>query len=89
MAPAVMSTGRSLVAPASIAASAALQPVASRCSRAKVTSRIELADATPTLMIAPNKEGIEKVVCVMNRLMMMPQNASGRAHSTTNGSPQL
>ena len=34
-------------------ASKALMP-ASCCSRANVTSRIELAEATPTAMIAPN-----------------------------------
>ncbi len=89
MAPAVISTGRRRVSPALIAASIAEQPVASRCSLAKVTSRIEFADAMPTDMIAPNSEGIEKVVPVMNRLAVMPQKASGRAASTTKGSPQL
>ena len=74
---------------AAIAASTALQFVASRCSRAKVTSRIEFAEATPTAMIAPKSEGIDMVVCVMKRLITMPEKASGRAQSTTKGSPQL
>ena len=38
---------------------------ASCCSRAKVTSRIEFAEATPTAMIAPIKDGTLKVVPVM------------------------
>src|SRR5712675_935217 len=53
IAAAVISTGRIRVRPAEMAASKALIP-ASCCSRAKVTSRIELAEATPTAMIAPN-----------------------------------
>src|SRR5262245_50606843 len=51
IAAAVISTGRIRVCPASIAAWNAVLP-ASCCSRAKVTSRMEFADATPTAMIA-------------------------------------
>ena len=46
IAAAVISTGLILVCPAAIAASNALTP-ASCCSRAKVTSKIEFAEATP------------------------------------------
>ena len=75
--------------PAIRAASTALHPVSARCSRAKVTSRIEFALATPTLMMAPKSDGIDRVVCVTKRLNMMPQKAIGNAQRTTNGSPQL
>ena len=61
---AVINTGRMRVCPAAIAASKAVMP-ASCCSRAKVTSRIEFADATPTAMIAPISDGTLKVVSVM------------------------
>ncbi len=50
---------------------------------------MELADATPTDMMAPISDGMEKLVWVMNRLATMPQNASGSAASTTNGSPHV
>jgi hypothetical protein len=56
MAAAVISTGRKRVTPADSAASKALMP-ASRCSRAKVTSRIEFADAIPIAIMAPISEG--------------------------------
>src|SRR5438046_824340 len=61
---AVISTGRMRVCPAEIAALRALIP-ANCCSRAKVTSRIEFAEATPTAMIAPIREGTLSVVLVM------------------------
>ncbi len=64
IAAAVISTGRIRVRPAAMAASKALMP-ASYCSRAKVTSRIELAEATPTAMIAPIRDGTLNVVSVM------------------------
>src|SRR5246127_2422119 len=53
-----------LVWPALSAASTAEWP-ASCCSRANVTSRIELAEATPTAMIAPISEGRPRVGPVM------------------------
>ena len=62
---------------------------ASCCSRAKVTSRIEFAEATPTAMIAPISEGTFSVVPVMNSIVTMPQNVAGSARITTNGSPQF
>ncbi len=89
MAEAVISTGRRRVLPAIRAASTGEQPVASRCSLAKVTSRIEFALATPTDMIAPNRAGMEKAVPVRNRLITMPQKASGSAAMTTKGSTQV
>ena len=75
IAAAVISTGRSRVVPAESAASKALMP-ALRCSRAKVTSRIEFAEATPIAMIAPISEGTLRVVPVTNR---MQQNACAGA----------
>lgn len=53
IAAAVIRTGRNRVVPADSAASKALIP-ASRCSLAKVTSRIEFAEATPIAMISPS-----------------------------------
>ena len=61
IAAAVISTGRMRVRPASIAASNAVLP-ASCCSRAKVTSRMEFAKATPTAMMAPIRDGTFSVV---------------------------
>ena len=52
---------------------------ASCCSRAKVTSRIEFAEATPTAMMAPISEGTLSVVPVMNSMVTMPQKVAGRA----------
>ena len=62
---------------------------ASCCSRAKVTSRIEFAEATPTAMIAPISEGTLRVVPVMNSMVMMPQKVAGSARMTTSGSPKF
>ena len=76
------------VRPAEIAASNAVMP-ASCCSRAKVTSRIELADATPIAMIAPISDGTLSVVLVTYSMVMIPQNVAGNARITTNGSPQV
>jgi hypothetical protein len=88
IAAAVISTGRMRVYPAEIAASKALMP-ASCCSRAKVTSRIELAEATPTAMIAPMSDGTLSVVPVMNSIVTMPQKVIGKARITTTGSPKF
>ena len=63
IAAAVISTGRMRVRPARIAASNAFMP-ACCCSRAKVTSRMEFADATPTAMMAPIRDGTLSVVPV-------------------------
>jgi hypothetical protein len=52
------------VRPARIAASNAFMP-ACCCSRAKVTSRIEFAEATPIAMMAPISDGTLRVVPVM------------------------
>ena len=49
-----------------------------RCSRAKVTSRIEFAEATPIAMIAPISEGTLRVVPVTNRSSRMPAPAPGK-----------
>ena len=88
IAAAVISTGRIRVWPAAIAASrASCRPGC--CSRAKVTSRIEFAEATPTAMIAPISEGTLSVVPVANSMVTMPQKVAGRASSTTSGSPKF
>ena len=71
-----------------VATSNAVQP-AICCSRAKVTSKIEFADATPTAMIAPISEGTLRVVPVMKSIVRMPQNVAGKARMTTNGSPKF
>ncbi len=63
--------------PASTAASMA-SPVASSRSRAKLTTRIELAVATPMHMMAPVSAGTESVVPVPNSIHMMPASAAGR-----------
>ena len=88
IAAAVISTGRSRVVPADSAASTADIPV-SRCSRAKVTSRIEFADATPTAMIAPISDGTLNVVPVTYSSSTMPLPAPGSARITASGSRKL
>ena len=85
IASAVMSTGRKRVKPASIAAVTASAPSASR-SRAKLTTRMLLAVATPMHMIAPVKAGTESVVRVMNNVQTIPASAVGNALTITNGS---
>ena len=67
MASAVISTGRNRVAPASSAAATASLPSAS-CSRAKLTTRMLLAVATPMHMIAPVSAGTDRVVWVRNSI---------------------
>ncbi len=62
---------------------------ASRCSRAKVTSRMEFAEATPTAMIAPISDGTLNVVPVANSSRMMPLPAPGSARMTASGSTKL
>src|SRR5262249_17408315 len=50
---------------------------ASCCSRAKVTSRMEFAEATPTAMMAPIREGTLKLVPVMNSIVTIPHSVAG------------
>ena len=88
IAAAVIRTGRNRVTPAERAASKALMP-ASRCSRAKVTSRIEFAEATPIAMMAPISEGTLSVVPVTNSKSRMPAPAPGSARITASGSRKL
>src|SRR5579859_3927724 len=85
---AVMIMGRSRVKPAVTAASRGATPLA-RSSLAKVTSRIELAVATPIDMIAPIRLGTLKVVCVRKSAHTIPQKAPGKAQMMMNGSSQL
>ncbi len=74
--------------PASNAAAVA-SPSSSSFSRAKLTTRIELAVATPMHMIAPISAGTDSVVPVTNSIQMMPAMAPGSAVMITNGSSQL
>src|SRR5262245_65880561 len=76
IADAVISTGLIRVCPASMAAWNAVLP-ASCCSRAKVTSRMEFAEATPTAMMAPIREGTLKLVPVMNSIVTIPHSVAG------------
>ena len=57
-------------------------------SRAKLTTRMELAVATPMHMIAPVSAGTDSVVPVANSIQTMPASAAGRAVMITNGSSQ-
>jgi hypothetical protein len=87
MASAVINTGLNRVAPASRAASTAFFP-SSSCSRAKLTTRMLFAVATPMHMIAPVKAGTDRLVCVKNSIHTIPANAAGSAVMMTNGSSQ-
>ena len=77
MASAVISTGRKRVTPASTAARMG-SPVAASRSRAKLTTRIELAVATPMHMMAPVSAGTDRVVPVANSIQTMPASAAGK-----------
>ena len=78
MASAVIKTGRKRVAPASSAAAIASLPSAI-CSRAKLTTRMLFAVATPMHMIAPVRAGTDRLVWVGNSIQTMPARAAGRA----------
>jgi hypothetical protein len=71
--------------PACNAASVALSPSFNR-SRANDTSKMLLAVATPMHMIVPVRDGTFKVVCVSNKIQMMPARAPGSAVMMMNGS---
>ena len=73
--------------PASTAAS--IHRHAARRSRAKLTTRMELAVATPMHMIAPVSAGTDKVVPVRNSIQTMPASAAGSAVMMMKGSSQL
>ena len=87
IASAVMITGRRRVLPAESAAWCASWP-AFRWSFAKVTTRMEFAVATPTLMMEPISEGTLRVVLVTNSIQMIPHRAPGRAMMMMKGSTQ-
>ena len=63
-------------------------PVAASLSRAKLTTKIEFAVATPMHMMAPVSAGTERVVPVENSIQTMPASAAGRAVIITKGSSQ-
>ncbi len=85
IASAVISTGRRRVAPASSAACIGAMPSCRR-SRANEISRIELAVATPIVMMAPVSDGTDSVVPVTNSIHAMPASAAGRAVTMISGS---
>ncbi len=88
IASAVMSTGRKRPKPASSAATLASMPWSS-CSRAKLTTRMLLAVATPMHMMAPINAGTLTVVWVTNSIQTMPASAAGKALMMIRGSSQL
>ena len=82
---AVIRTGRKRVNPACNAAETGSLP-SSNCSFAKLTTRIELAVATPIHMIEPVSAGTLSVVCVTKRNHAIPAKAAGSAEMMMNGS---
>ncbi len=62
--------------------------MASSRSLAKLTTRMELAVATPMHMIAPVSAGTDRVVPVANSIQTMPASAAGRAVMMMKGSSQ-
>ena len=87
MANAVIRTGRNRVKPASMAAVSASPCSASR-SLAKDTTRMLLAVATPTDMMAPIRAGTLSVVHVKNSMSTIPASAAGSALTMMKGSSQ-
>ncbi len=87
IASAVIITGRRRVAPASSAADSTGTP-SSRRWRANEIIRIELAVATPMVMMAPVSAGTLSVVPVMNSIHAMPASAAGRAAMMISASTQ-
>src|SRR6267143_251234 len=87
MASAVIKTGRKRVKPASTAA-IATSPCSRSRSLAKDTTRMLLAVATPTLMMAPISAGTLSVVPVRNRNTTIPARAAGSAMMMMKGSSQ-
>ena len=85
MANAVMRTGRKRVKPACSAAVTGSLPCAI-CSRAKLTTRMLFAVATPMHMIAPINAGTLSVVFVMKSIQTIPASAAGNAEIMMNGS---
>ena len=83
-----MQTGRRRVKPALRAASKRSLPRA-RSSLAKTTMRMELAVATPMVMMAPMSEGTLKVVWVRKSIQRMPEKPNGIAMRMMRGSSQL
>ena len=88
MASAVISTGRKRVKPGLQRGARRGRRRAASRSRAKLTTRMLFAVATPMHMIAPVSAGTDSVVCVTNSIQTMPASAAGRAVMMTNGSSQ-
>ena len=84
---AVIGTGRKRLKPDSIAALKASIPSAI-CSRAKLTTRMEFAVATPMHMMAPVSAGTDSVVWVINNIHTIPANAAHKPVTMANGSNQ-
>ena len=86
IASAVISTGRSRVLPASIAASiTVMSGLAARTSLAKLTTRIELDTPMPTAMMAPIRDMTLMVVPVSASIHRMPIRRPGHRHHDDEG----
>ncbi len=83
MARLVIRIARNRLRAPSTAASDALAP-ASRLRSAKVTSKMALATATPTAMIAPIKDWIFKLVPVAQSIRTTPAMTAGVVETTRN-----
>ena len=88
IAPAVISTGRSRVNPAAIAAVSESSPASCR-SLAKVTTRMLLAVVSPMHISDPISAGTLMCVPVKNNIHITPASAHGTAIKTISGSVQL
>ena len=86
MASAVMSTGRSRVFPASMAASRTPMFCVTRASLAEFTRRMLFEVAIPTAMIAPMNDSTFSVVPVPASIQRTPMSAPGTATRMMNGS---
>ena len=84
---AVIRTGLNLVKPASKEALTEFLEYKIR-SRAKLTTKILFAVATPMHMMAPVRAGTDQVVWVAKSIQIIPAKAAGRALTITKGSLQ-
>ena len=88
IAPAVMSTGRNRVNPATSAATQELSPASIRWL-ANVTTRMLFAVVRPIPISVPISAGTLRCVCDRYNIHITPPNENGTASSTINGSSQL
>jgi hypothetical protein len=88
MAMAVINTGRNLTKPALRAAVRGSPTPSTSCSRAKLTTRMELAVATPMHMMEPVSAGTLIWVWVRKRNHTTPASAAGSAEMMMSESSQ-